>query len=229
MYQVFECFKLIRRLIEKPKYTKLKVSNKVWLKLLCYINLVGDYEISGFGRIKNNEIIDFKILRQTIGRANAKCDEQAVVEFMKSVPINEISEWELDWHSHVNFNPTPSGTDWGNYELMQEIRLGNQFPVMIVNKHQELTLINYLNKLKSTPIELINTEEEVTEEELTVIYNNCKQDIEELCSLEVVKLPNITGYTNPSAKFFRDRFCINCGIELITKEELETGLCSNCM
>ena len=56
-YKVKDCLDLIKGLLKAPKYSQLKVSKRAWVKLMCYINLVSDYEIGGFGRIKNGEII----------------------------------------------------------------------------------------------------------------------------------------------------------------------------
>ena len=230
-YKTKDCLNLIKGLLKLPKYTKLKVSKRAWIKLMCYINLVGDYEIGGFGRIKNGEIIDFKILRQVIGRSTTYGNEKSVVEFMQSVPMNEISEWELDWHSHVDFEAAPSCTDWSNYALMQELRMGNQFPVMVVNKRQEFTLINYINYIKKPCIDLIIEDIDVTEDELTKIYNKCKLDVEEMCLMEINTPIPITGTLGRNVNLYHNEisYCANCGWELITPKELEIGLCCNCM
>ena len=48
MFKVNECRKFIKNLFTAPEYTKLKMSQLAYIKAMCYSNLAGDYEITGF-------------------------------------------------------------------------------------------------------------------------------------------------------------------------------------
>lgn len=247
-----ECKQLIYNIFAKPKYKELKVTKSAYIKLMCYINLIGDYEISGFGRIKDGTIIDFKILKQEVKPAYVECDDDAVMEFIRSVPKEQLSEWELDWHSHVDMGVTPSGTDWSNYEDMSNLRGHEQFPIMIINKRQEYTLMNYISEDNSEDIDLVITDENVTQKEIDKIYDECKKDIKENCTKAIeIKATSVNKITDKSTKrtypvyddytakskdwwadydkdYYSQYYCRSCGTQLLNSHELTTGLCEDC-
>ena len=176
----------------KPRFTKLTFTLPAWVKLQCFINLVGDYEITGFGRIVDDHIIDIKILPQKIKRATVDCDIDAMVDFLKNTPRDEIGQWVLDWHSHVEMAASPSCTDDSNYEEQWNARLKGQFPVMIVNKLGSIYCMNYITPNKRTQIE-VNIDKDsipLTKDEVEKIYNTCKADVEKYCTEPVYKVDN---------------------------------------
>ncbi len=230
-----ECKNVIYNIFAKPKYAKLNITKRAYIKLMCYINLIGDYEISGFGRIQDGTITDFKILKQEVKPAYVECDEDAVLEFIKSIPREELGEWELDWHSHVDMGTTPSGTDWDNYKNMSALRGYKQFPAMIVNKKQSFTLINYISESNHENIDLYITGEDITNSEIDEIYNFVKNDIKSNCTKTISiqskpAYPIYNNYWNRSntADEFDDCKCKSCGVPLLNSHELTTGLCEDC-
>lgn len=239
-----ECKNIIYNIFAKPKYDKLSITKKAYIKLMCYINLIGDYEISGFGRIQDGVITDFKILKQEVKSAYVECSDDAVMEFVRSIPTEQLSEWELDWHSHVDMGTTPSGTDWDNYESMSALRGHKQFPAMIVNKKQEFTLINYISESKHDAIDLYITNEDIGKNEINAIYEEAKVDIKNNCTKTIFikdTKPNTTtyptykdyysgyyGYDYNTADDFEDCHCKSCGTPLVNSHELTTGLCEDC-
>lgn len=208
-YPVTECFNVLKNLWAKPKYTQLHISSYAWYKLMAFIHLVGDFEISGFGRIQNVSykledgsvvahptITDFDIIKQEVKPAYVESDADAVAEFLRNLPPAEIPEWTLDWHSHVNMGTTPSGTDWTNYADMLGARLGNQFPAMIVNKKGNITSYQIISEERHEPIKVCIIEQELPETDLVQIYNECKVKVEELCSKPAVTTTTTTtNYT----------------------------------
>lgn len=248
-----ECRQLIYNIFAKPKYKMLKITKRAYLKLMCYINLIGDYEISGFGRIQDGTITDVKILKQEVKPAYVECDENAVLDFIRSIPREQLAEWELDWHSHVNMSTNPSGTDWSNYEDMSVLRGYKQFPAMIINKKQNYTLINYISEDNSEDIELKITKEEITPEEIDEVYNEASNDIKANCTKAIEVKTNIYTYnkekntvkpTYPTYDEYSGNWwadydkaddndfvsyhCKSCGEQLLNSHELTTGLCEDC-
>lgn len=181
-YEVTECMDTIKKLLEQPTYESLTITAEAWAKLLCYIHLIGSNEVTGFGRIVDNKVVDFKIIKQTVRSAYVECNEDAVLDFIMSTPAEERGQWILDWHSHVNMSTSPSGTDWGNYESMLAARMGNQFPVMIVNKRTEITAMQYISKHNTPDIDILIENKEIENEKLYDIYNTCKEEIVKLCT-----------------------------------------------
>ena len=141
-----------------PSFTKLEFTPYAWVKINCYINIIGDLEVTGLGKIEDGLITDVKLLHQRVKPAFVECNPEAIADFMREVGMREISKWKLDWHSHVNMATSPSGTDWNNYEVMSELREGQQFPVMIVNKSQSVYCGCYMGKSSTKPIEIIKPE-----------------------------------------------------------------------
>lgn len=184
MYQVEECYYKLKEMFfpSKPKWEKLTFTKEAWMKLMCYINLIGDYEITGFGRVVNNEIVDIKILEQEVKTSTVDCDLVAMQKFLMSIPKDQMGEWILDWHSHVNMGVFASGTDTTNYAQQYKARCNNQYPLLIVNKRQEYYARCYISEGKQTELKIDIKAEEITEDKLKEIYATCKKDIEELCT-----------------------------------------------
>lgn len=184
LYQTTNCWSKILGLVfpEKPKYSKLVFTYPAWLKLQCYINLVGDYEITGFGRIVDDHIVDIKIIPQTVKSAEVECDVDAMVEFMTQIPKDQRGQWVLDWHSHVDMSVFMSGTDSKNYEEQFEARLNKQFPVMIVNKKGDVWCNNYMETgLKPIEVTIDKDSIPMTRETLLELYNECDNDVQNKC------------------------------------------------
>lgn len=240
-----ECLKVIQNLFAPPKYETLKMRSKAYIKLMCYCYLAGDQEITGLGRIKDGEIVDFKIPYQEVGGATADATDEAMIDLMREIPIDEIKEWELDWHSHVNMSVTPSATDWENYELMSMARGGNQFPLMIVNKKGEFTLKNYITEDKHPNIALNVQLDKISNATIEKIYNSCKEEVAEKLSMRKIKnvfkngnVYNYDGYhygnrygssLKGTARSYSMGLCQSCGEPLLSADELENGLCDDCL
>lgn len=194
-YAITECFSLLRNLWAQPEFTRLYITTRAYMKLMAFINLVGDYEITGFGRIQNMDwrqqdgtveniptVTDFDIIQQEVKSAYVEADDDAVLRFMMKLPEDQRDEWVLDWHSHVEMGTTPSQTDWNNYEEMSKARLGKQFPAIIVNKQESITAKCYINRSKHPGIEVYVEKIHLNDDELLKIYNECKEKVENLCT-----------------------------------------------
>ena len=184
MFEIVECWNDICEMVfpTKPKWTELTFTRPTWLKLQCYINLIGDYEITGFGRIVDNQIVDVKILKQKVKSATVDCDTEAMGEFLLSIPKDQRGQWTLDWHSHVKMGVFASGTDTDNYKEQYEARLRQQFPYIIVNQQGECYSKVYISPYKTTDLVIKVGNEPITRDELLAIYEGCKSDIQQLCS-----------------------------------------------
>lgn len=203
--EVFECLHIIEELFQSPKYSKLTITSEAYIKLMCYINLVGDYEVNGFGRVIDDKIVDFKILQQTVNRSTVLANEQSIFKFMSQTPRDQLKEWILDWHSHVTFSPEPSRTDLSNYELMKELRGNQQFPYLIINKYGQYTCRNYINEYREKDIQLVlPSEQELSNIDIQQIYEQCKQEVEQKCSKIVT--------VNKKGGFYENYSNNQCGI-----------------
>lgn len=169
----------------EPKFKTLTITFKTWVKLMTYCHLVGDYEVTGFGRVVDNKLIDVKILKQTIKSATVDCDTEAMAEFLMSIPKDQRGQWILDWHSHVKMGVFASGTDTANYKEQWEARLKEQFPYIIVNQMGQVYARDYIRPGRETEISFNIEPDVITKEELKEIYETCKADVESLCSYAV--------------------------------------------
>ena len=201
-YPVTECLNILKNLWEKPEYTKLTFTSKAYLKLIAFINLIGDYEISGFARIEdvNGEayITDVDILKQRVKGAYVEASEDAVMDFLRRIPKEQYGQWTLDWHSHVNMSTSPSGTDWNNYAEMLTARMGKQFPFMIVNKREEITAYQYMSESRHKEIKMYIDQTPMSEDDILSLYNECKEKVETLCTKEIEA--TVTVASNPFEK-----------------------------
>ena len=202
-YVCCDCFNVLKNMWAEPTYTELIITSRAWYKLMAFIHLIGDYEISGFGRIQKGTyngketalVTDFDIIRQEVKAAYVESDDDAVLDFIMKLPADQRSEWTLDWHSHVNMGTTPSSTDWDNYSDMLKARMGKQFPAMIVNKSGSVTAHQIMSEVKHPGINVKIEKTVLNDTELLAIYNECKEKVENLCTKAVV----ITTYQYGSA------------------------------
>ena len=192
-YPVTECLQLLKNLFTQPEYTKLVITTPAWTKLMAFIHLIGDYEISGFGRVIPDEkdkqtgiVIDFDIIKQEVKSAYVESDADAVLEFIMQTPENERTEWILDWHSHVNMGTSPSGTDWDNYKDMLIARQQRQFPAMIVNKSGNVNAFQIICAEKHASIEVYVEKQHLSDENIEKIYNECKEKVQKKCTKAAV-------------------------------------------
>ena len=192
-----ECFRTIQNLFAQPKYTRLKIGMKAYVKLMCYCHLAGEQEITGLGRIKDNEIVDFKIPRQEVTGTTAQATDDAIIELMREIPIDEIPEWELDWHSHVDMQVFVSNTDEENYELMSMARGGKQFPLLVVNKKGEFCAKQFIHEGKCPNIVIeLDVSKPLSDKQLQAIYNQCKIEVAERLQMKPVNVAKARSYNN---------------------------------
>lgn len=234
-------------LLSKNRITELVFSEYAWTKINCYINLVGDYEITGFGKVENGIIIDVCIIDQVVESAYVACDLDSMVDFMTSLPKEERGLWSLDWHSHVNMATSPSSTDEGNYDEQLSARLGKAFPFLIINKKEKMTCGFWLGNGKYSDIKVtVEDSGKLDESLLAYIYKICKKEIEEKCTKRTHVYNYNTGFnyqgSNKVLTTFKtygninkvnetehlDGFCVMCGNELLTADEMFTGYCDEC-
>lgn len=196
-----ECYQAIRNhFFPRPrKYeSPLVFSPLAWIKINCYINLVGNLEVTGLGKIEGNTIVDVTLLPQEATGSTVECPEEAIAQFIMDKGA-EAPLWQLDWHSHPSFSTTPSGTDWTNYAVMQAIRMGESFPFLIINKSQDITAGEYMGSstLNKIDIEIPDgLPPEIEERHLKFIYDICKKDILEHCKQKTYNYPSYgnTGF-----------------------------------
>lgn len=194
-FQPRECLRVIQNLFAQPKYTKLKIGTKAYIKLMCYCHLAGEQEITGLGRIKDGEIIDFKIPYQEVTGTTAEASDEDIIDLMRELPLDEITEWELDWHSHVDMQAFVSSTDEDNYELMSMARGNKQFPLLVINKRGEYCLKNFIHAGKCPDIKLeIDLSKSLSDKQIQTIYEECKQEVAERLSMK--KITTVTKSYN---------------------------------
>lgn len=203
-YTTTECLGLVEEMFfpTQPKWEQLTFTREAWAKLMCYIHLIGEYEITGFGRVVDNRIIDIKILKQEVKKAEVDCDTDAMQEFLMNIPREEMGQWVLDWHSHVDMGVFASGTDTTNYKEQWKARMYNQYPYLIVNKKQQCHCQCYISPSREEEIKLYIENEGLTKDRLTEIYNECKADVEENCTKYVYTYNKNTYQNNNYNRYY---------------------------
>ena len=245
----------LKNLLCKPKIEALEFTPYAWAKINCYINLIGEKEITGFGKIENGFITDVKIIKQSVRSAYVQSnDDYSIAEFLSELPMEDIEQglWNLDWHSHVNMQAFASGTDWGNYQKMLELRNGQTYPAMVINKRGDIWCKNILGDQKYTDITVYLPQEMISEAEFKKVYDECKQDILAKCKVINVVSVGSNNYTGSTYNYYSNKgdtsvnhnidntqedytydiyenaYCKCCGTELLSPQEIETGLCEDC-
>lgn len=194
-FQPHECLRVIQNLFASPKYTELKICTKAYIKLMCYCHLAGEQEITGLGRIKDGEIVDFKIPYQEVTGTTADASDEAIINLMREIPLEEIKEWELDWHSHVDMQAFVSPTDEANYELMSMARGGKQFPLLVVNKRGDFCVKNFIHEGKCPDVRLVkDLSKPLSDKQIEAIYVQCKAEVAERLQMKPVKTQVARSY-----------------------------------
>lgn len=151
-----------------------------WVKLMSFVQAVST-EIAGMGRVVNGICTDIKLYKQEVTGATA--DNRTAADFheflLRDEVLDNASEWCLQWHSHVNMSPSPSGTDKTNLEELLTVGYRHGLYSMIINKSEQYTCsfnvpIKY--HLKAVPCEGYKLSPEEIEEyssiEVDVIKHN---------------------------------------------------------
>ena len=237
------CFNTLSKLLTSKPIKELEFTEYAWAKIKTYITIIGDYEISGFGRIQDGKITDIKILKQVVESAHAMSDEDAVMEFIMSLPKEQINEWCLDWHSHVKMAMvSPSTTDIENYNLMSKAKMGKPFPAIILTQNNAINCFTYFGDgiYKNTNI-IVPEMHNLTTEQYKEIYDECSGEVMEKCEIKTYYTYNYGnyGYGNYNKKKDNDtkeinsrsvNLCQICQTSLTTQEEEANGLyCDECL
>lgn len=203
-FEVTDCFEEVKELLypTPPEYTKLTFTSEAWLKLMFFIHLIGKYEITGFGRVVDNQIVDIDILKQKVQTTTVDVDVDEMLRFIMSLPEEERGQWVLDWHSHVEMGAFVSGTDSSNYDLQYQARLNQQYPYLIVNKKQSCLCECYVNPYKKTKIDVSILKSDIPQERMLEIYNECAEKVKTLCTAPLSR--HATTYT--TSKYFNDDY-----------------------
>lgn len=116
------------------------IDYRAYSKLLTYIRNV-ENEVGGIGSVKVTSTGDFLVtdiflIEQTVSGASTNLSPQGVAKFLverkRQHPEDDLSGYQLWWHSHYNFNTFWSGIDTGtiaelgeNFDWLLSI-VGNQ-------------------------------------------------------------------------------------------------------
>lgn len=216
---LIECKQYLSNLFIAKLPQKITFTKMAWLKINCYINLIGDLEITGFGKIDSEGIVsDIAIPKQSVKPAYCNSTIEQMQEFMMGLPREEWGQWNFDWHSHVNMGVFASGTDTANYKIMSEARLGKSFPFLIINKKQETFCANYLGNGRYDNIPVEYDREEISTKELLSVYEFCKKDIMEKCTESITysyaKTTNITNIANSHKNYYSNSNYTNSNTNL---------------
>lgn len=224
-----ECYKKVMGKYESPEFEELTITSWAYLKLLFIINLVGNHEVSGFGKVQNGKIVDWYIPEQELGTLTANIDEEAMLEMMKDIPAKEMGIYKVDFHSHNNAGCTPSSTDKESYKLQAQNRGYKQFIAMIINKSESIWCKcvrqgEVFSDVKVT-IEPYNLEEETAKE----LFDECKELVATRC---YERHTIVTKKKEPEVKqkeLFSKSTCLCCGEPLETYKEKQNGYCNICL
>ena len=236
----WNCYASVLGKFESPEWDKITISAKAYLKLMFFINLVGDHEVTGYGKIINNEVVDFSLPKQVLGALKADVDEQAMTEFVMSKPVDELEYWAVDFHSHNTAPISASSTDKSNYAEQYSMRGNKQFIALIVNKKQEVWCKCVIggDRFEDVKVEYVSPTF-LSDKEKLEIYEEAKREVEATCTeVEEVCTPTTVkshwwsdGLTEGDRKTSKQTtlLCAECGAELEYPLEQSEGLCYNCM
>src|SRR5258708_18832041 len=90
-------------------------------KFRAYLHSV-ETEISGFGKVEkdgdNLIVTDVKIFAQVVSGSHTVMDARALAAFWDELIVagEDIGQWKLWWHSHVNMPALFSNTDYNTID-----------------------------------------------------------------------------------------------------------------
>lgn len=229
-FEVTECYNKVMSQFETPLYEKVTWSPKAYLKMQFIINLVGGYEVTGYGRVVDDTIVDVSIPKQTLTSVTANVDEQAMVDFMVNLPKEELGQWILDWHSHVEMGTSPSSQDKTNYSEQFEARGCKQFIATIVNKKNSVWCKCVVGGGRFEDVE-VTLPEDFEGVDTKELYNECVELVKDNCQKEIQVVTQTKLFTtrtkedkSKSKKKDKD-VCSICGKPL---QNWESDICWEC-
>ena len=166
---------------------KITMTHQAYQKLWYFIREC-DQEISGFGKVRDItpvnaagdpesvqvlEIYDIETFPQEVSGTHATIDDEALALFLTEKVANDedVSEYRVWWHSHVNMQAFFSAVDTGTIDQSKE------FPYLISivgNKRQEFkTRLDIFQPLRFTQ----DTTFEVTGQDNEDLLNHVRDEI----------------------------------------------------
>lgn len=138
--------KLTRELPNLPK-AQLYITTEAYLKILLYVRDTAT-EIAWHGTVNREGnrflIKDVMLYPQTLSAATVTTDQEKYNEWLINIDDETHNKLRFQGHSHVNFSPTPSGTDLTYYnDILQVLPKDDYYIFMIINKSGAMTLLIY--------------------------------------------------------------------------------------
>lgn len=120
---------------------------KAYLKMLIYIDQTST-EIAWGGTVVRDEnefyITDVFLYPQYLSGATVQTDQTEYTNWLETLDDDTINTLRFQGHSHVNFSPSPSGTDIQCYEdILKTLPKNDYYIFMIMNKSKQFNIFLY--------------------------------------------------------------------------------------
>lgn len=174
-------------------------------KMLAYAQC-SPGEISGFGKIKsefkdNKEIVtilDVKIFKQKCTSGHTTLEEDALAKWCVDLIRNgeDPNEWKLWWHSHFNFGVFFSATDTGT---ISKLTTDLTWYSLCINQKGDMIARKDSKHGHDGDLDIVIDTSNSTG---TFNFDQIKQEVNDLVSIEVFPINNIGVIPYAEADFF---------------------------
>ena len=123
-------------------------THEAWEKMCALIDVVGEKEVGWHATVERNDeipghnymVTDLLVYPQKVGSATVNTDQEEYQNWLNAFPDEVFNNIRGHFHSHVNFDPSPSPTDDAHVESIAKQLSDDMFYLfMIWNKKLKFT------------------------------------------------------------------------------------------
>ena len=176
----------INKIPENFKRPTIYITTAAYMKMMLYIRDTST-EIAWHGTVERNLEENYYVIKdvflypQKLSAATVQTDQEKYQEWLDSLDDDTFNQLRFQGHSHVNFSPTPSGTDLAYYNDMLQVLPKNDYYIfMIMNKSGDTTFLIY-DLAKNIIFETEDIDVKIVSKNVTDYNKHIKEEKDKYC------------------------------------------------
>lgn len=179
------------------------IKDSAYLKMMLYIRDT-DTEIAWHGTVERDKercayvINNVFLYPQKLNHATVETDQDKYNSWLENLPDEQFNNMRFQGHSHVDFAPSPSGTDLNYYNnILQTLPENDYYIFMIMNKKGETTFLIY-DLAENCIYETEDIDVQIFTGDTVDLFKDIKEDKDKYCEKPTITFNNYGLYNRPS-------------------------------